>query len=126
MSTSISDPAPSRTYIAKLRTGVIAYQRCPGCTGAVFYPRVLCPSCGSSRLDWCESAGIGTVYSTTAVPRRDQPAYAVCLIDLDEGFRMMSTVVDIPACEVTIGMRVYASVDHDGDEPRVVFRASAS
>lgn len=126
MSTQIGDPAPTRTYDAKLRDGVIAYQRCADCAVALFYPRVLCPSCGSSHLDWQEGTGIGTVYSTTAVPRREGDPYVVCLVDLDDGYRMMSTVVDVLAFEVTIGMRVYGSVDHQDGEPRVVFRANAS
>jgi uncharacterized protein len=126
MSTQISDPAPTLTYFAKLRDGVIAHQRCADCGIALFYPRVLCASCGSSRLDWQDSTGIGTIYSVTAVPRRDMEPYVVCLVDLDDGYRMMSTVVDVPAFEVTIGMRVSGSVDRGGDEPRVVFRVNAS
>ena len=126
MSTPITDPAPTGTYLAKLREGVIAYQRCGDCGTALFYPRVLCASCGSCHLDWQESTGIGTIYSATAVPRRDGDAYIVCLVDLDDGYRMMSTVVDIPAFEVTIGMRVYGSVDRERDEPGVVFRVNAS
>jgi uncharacterized OB-fold protein len=126
MSVQMSDPAPTKTYFTRLRQGVIPYQRCADCAMALFYPRILCPSCGSSHLAWQDSTGIGIVYSLTAIPTRNGDPYLVCLVDLDDGYRMMSTVVDVPALEVTIGMRVYGSVDHDGDEPRVVFRATAS
>jgi hypothetical protein len=64
------------------------------------------------------------VYSTTAINQRDAPAYTVCLIDLDDGFRMMSTVVGIPANEVCIGQRVVFSAE-PGETPRATFRPEA-
>ena len=117
----LAEAEPARTYAAQLAEGVLAYQRCTGCGSAVFYPRAVCPACGGTSLTWQRSAGLGTVYSTTAVSRRDDAPYCVCLIDLDEGFRMMSTVVGVPADEVRIGQRVRGRVDHTGDEQRPVF-----
>ena len=54
-------------------------------------------------LAWQPSAGEGTVYATTSNHTRDQPPRNVSLIDLDEGFRMMSTVTGE---DVYVGMRV--------------------
>ncbi|TYK44445.1 Zn-ribbon domain-containing OB-fold protein [Actinomadura decatromicini] len=117
------EPAPHKGYVERLDKGVLAYQRCDDCRAAVFHPRVTCPGCGSGRLAWRESAGLGTVYATSALVRRDADPYSVALVDLDEGFRMMSSVVGVPADAVRIGMRVRARVEpRDGDrEPRPVF-----
>ena len=52
-------------------------------------PRVLCPRCGGRDLAWEESAGEGTVYSETTVHRREE-SYGLCLVDLDEGYRVMA------------------------------------
>ncbi len=83
---------------------------------------MLCPVCGSGALDWRESAGRGTVYATTAVHSRDRDPRNVVLVDLDEGFRMMSRVEDVPAEEVEIGTRVRFEVRRDEeDEPVAVF-----
>ena len=65
-------------------------------------------------LDWAESAGLGTVYATTSAHPRDGEPYDVSLIDLDEGFRMMSTVRG----GGEIGMRVRVAFD---DDARPVF-----
>ena len=91
-------------------------------TSAVFYPRVLCPVCGSGALEWRESAGRGTVYATTAVHSRNRDPRNVVLVDLDEGFRMMSRIEDLPAEEVEIGTRVRFEVRQgEEDEPVAVF-----
>ncbi|GAA1002347.1 hypothetical protein Aple_000150 [Acrocarpospora pleiomorpha] len=111
--------APHREYIDRLAAGEVPFQRCTACQAAVFFPRILCPQCGSTRLNWCPSAGLGTVYSVSVLSPRDALPYPVALVDLDEGFRMMSTVVGIPAEDVRIGMRVRARVDQTG--PRVEF-----
>lgn len=92
-----SDPsaAPEGVFAHHLAEGKLTYQYCQTCSAAVFYPRVLCPSCGRTALEWRISSGRGTVYSTTTVYRRREAPYNVALIDLAEGFRMMSRVVSI-------------------------------
>ena len=68
----VSAEAPAVTYRRHLENGKLGYQRCTDCSEAVFYPRVLCPFCGSGALDWRESVGRGTVYATTAVHSRNE------------------------------------------------------
>jgi uncharacterized OB-fold protein len=96
-----------------------AFARCEDCDAAIFPVRVSCPACGSSRLAGAMSAGRGVVYSTTTVMRREG-AHDVSLVDLAEGFRMMSEVVGIDPAEVRIGMEVRAREDGEG---RIVFDA---
>jgi uncharacterized OB-fold protein len=103
--------APHATYLDGLRDGVLRYQRCEGCAAAVFPPRVLCNHCGSTALTFAVCGGTGTVYSCTAVTQRGEPSYSVCLVDVDEGFRMMSTVVGIAAEAVAIGLRVAVRIE---------------
>jgi uncharacterized OB-fold protein len=117
-----STEAPALTYRRHLKNGKLSYQRCADCSAAVFYPRVLCPVCGSGALEWRESAGWGTVYATTAVHSRNRDPRNVVLVDLDEGFRMMSRVEDVPAEEVEIGAKVRFEVRQgEEDEPVAVF-----
>jgi uncharacterized OB-fold protein len=97
-----------------------AYQRCEDCGAAIHPHRVTCPVCGSRRLHEERSAGAGVVYSTTTVHARDGTRNVV-LVDLDEGFRVMSEIVGMAPEGVAIGMGVHASDDDDG---RVVFRAA--
>ena len=123
--------APNATYLEGLARGELRFQRCGDCGSAVFAPRVLCNHCGSTALQFEVSAGLGVVYSATAVTQRDAAAYSVCLVDVDEGFRMMSSVVDVAAEDVSIGMRVsarYEPVEGDalGQTVRVVFVPSGA
>lgn len=105
-----SESAPGVIYDQYLEEGSLAYQHCTTCDAAVFPPRVLCPelTCSGSTLEWRTSSGGGTVHSVTWLRPRDRDPYNVVLVDVDEGFRMMSNVVG--SDDVTIGTRVHGSI----------------
>lgn len=107
-------------YFSALARGVFEIPRCEDCGRWHFYPRVCCPYCHSEALVWESPSGRGTVYSTTTV-RKPGGDYCVCLVDLDEGPRLMSTVVDIAPDAVHIGQQVRARVDLQADAPLLVF-----
>lgn len=92
-----------RRYLAQ---GKLAYQVDHTTNAPVFFPRVAAPGSGSSELEWRVSKGVGTVYSTTTAYRKNEAPLNVVLVDLDEGFRMMSRVEGIEAEDVWVGMRV--------------------
>lgn len=124
-----ADPALSleggdARYFAALANDRFEIPRCVDCQRWHFFPRVCCPYCGSEALQWAEPSGLGTVYSTTIVRRPDNGDYTVCLIDLQEGPRMMSRVVDMPPDAVRIGQTVRARIDTTGDGPLLVFVAA--
>jgi uncharacterized OB-fold protein len=115
--------SPLATYLAHLERGELAYQFSPEANAAVFYPRVICPKTGSDRLEWRVSAGLGTVHATTVVHAQQGERYNVALIDVDEGFRLMSRVEDIEPEAVKIGLRVKfrAHVPGGEEQPYPVF-----
>lgn len=88
------------------------FQRCASCQAAIRPPRTLCPVDGGTDLRWEEIAGEGTVYSTTAVHTREE-TYNVALVDLDEGFRVMTSVAGAPPDAVPIGSRVRTRVEDE-------------
>ena len=111
--------APYQRYVEGLKRGVLLYQHCQACQKAVFYPRSGCPHCGSTTLEFKESARLGTVYSASVVFDKTQN-YNLVLVDMDEGFRLMSTLLTCE--EPAIGARVKGYVEAiEGQEPRVVF-----
>ena len=115
--------SPLSQWLQHLGNGELAYQFSPDANRAVFYPRVVCPFTGSDKLEWRISEGLGTVHATTVVhPQQGEP-YNVALIDVDEGFRLMSRVEDIAPKDVRIGMRVRFRVHQPGgnDPPMPVF-----
>ena len=78
-----------------LGTAGVAFQRCDACAHAWYFRRDFCPRCGTAAPRTLESRGAGTVHVTTLVHRapsqefRALAPYAVVLVDVDEGFRMM-------------------------------------
>src|SRR5919106_88453 len=111
---SLTEKSPLGTYLEHLKKGELAYQVTED-GKALFFPRAVAPGTGSTKLGWKISKGLGTVYSTTVVYYKGEAPLNVALIDLDEGFRMMSRVEDVDAMQVKIGMRVKFRV-HPGDE----------
>jgi uncharacterized OB-fold protein len=114
---------PAEVYRRYLEGGELGFMRCGECGAAIFYPRVLCPVCGSASLEWRTSSGQGVVYATTAVYRRDGEPYNVALVELEEGFRMMSRIEGVAAEEVEVGMAVSLRVLEEADGPVAVFVA---
>jgi len=115
---------PDAVYRAALARGEFRLQRCDACAAVIFYPRLLCPRCGSLGLSWFAPSGRGRVHSTsTTRPWKGAPeAYDLSLIELEEGTRMLSRVVGVPVDEVAIGMEVEAFVGELNGEPVVLFR----
>jgi len=115
--------SPLEQYRAHLSRGELAYQ-VDDQGRALFYPRVTAPAGYSGKLRWATSQGLGTVYAATVIAAKGEAAYNVVLVDMDEGFRLMSRVESIPAEQVRIGMRVKVRVQpaKDVDEgPYPVF-----
>ena len=110
--------SPNAIYTDHCKAGELAYQVDLQTGRAVFYPRVIAPGSGSARLEWRVSQGLGTVYATTAIANRNAPSHNVVLVDLDEGFRIMSRGEEIDALAVRIGMRVQVRMaPGEGDQP---------
>ncbi|OZI34024.1 DNA-binding protein [Bordetella genomosp. 10] len=115
---------PDARYAAALAAGRWEVQRCNACRQVIFFPRTACPHCGSADYDWFAPSGRGVVHATTVMRR---PAKAggdlhLCLVDLEEGFRMMSRVEEADPASVAIGDRVAAYVGQAGETPLVLFR----
>ncbi|QIL79910.1 Zn-ribbon domain-containing OB-fold protein [Diaphorobacter sp. HDW4A] len=120
---SAAASACDKRYFDALAQGRFEIPQCRDCGKFHFYPRVCCPHCGSQALDWVAPSGDGTVYSVTIVRAREGADYTVVLVNLDEGPRLMSRVVDMPVDEVRIGMPVRARIDVTDEGPLLVFVA---
>ena len=119
----MAEGGPDATYFAYLDAGDWRIQRCRSCGTYVFQPRVMCPSCGHDGFDWVTPSGRGVVHSTTVVRRKPDRGgdYNVCLVDLDEGVRLMSRVEGVAPSDVAIGMAVNARLTDQDGQTIVVF-----
>lgn len=107
-------------------------KRCAACGRAHFYPRPFCPHCWSDQVLWEEASGRGTLYTFSIVRRNDLPPwgsrvpYVAAVVDLDEGVRMLSNVVDCELDAVAIGMPLEVTYRDETDEVTIpVFRPRA-
>ena len=98
---------------AALDQGKFWIQQCKSCHKHIYFPREVCPHCGSDAVDFVAPSGLGTVYAVTTVRRKpaDGGDYNVSLIDLDEGPRLMSTITNLTPDLVKIDQRVKAHVE---------------
>jgi uncharacterized OB-fold protein len=99
----------------------LTLQRCPN--GHVFYyARSHCPKCLSNELTWFDASGKGTIYSYTVARRPTSPEfeqdvpYIIGVIELAEGPRMTSLVVEMDPDAVKIGTPVSVVFDDVSDE----------
>ncbi len=92
----------------------LKFQVCDDCEEIIFYPRAHCTSCGSLDNTWHASKGLGEVYTYSVVMQSRHPAfkdlgpYAVSYVDLEEGFRILTNIVNIvePIKDIHCGMKV--------------------
>src|SRR5690349_4739112 len=90
----------TRPFWDGLAADEVRLQRCRACSSWVFYPRPRCSVCLSADLGWQTVSGRGTVYTFTVARQATHPAFAaevpqlLAIIELDEGVRITSTIVD--------------------------------
>ena len=117
---------PDQLFQRALAEGEILLPKCDDCGAYHFFPRVLCPHCHGAAISWKQATGKGRVYTTTVVRRSQNRGgdYNVCMVELQEGVRMMSRVEDIAPGEVAIDMAVTAFVSEAEGAPAVLFKPS--
>jgi uncharacterized protein len=133
----VKRPLPTTTsqpFFDAAASGRLSFPRCRGCGASQSYPRPYCPVCLSDDVELVAVAGTGTVYAATVVYRAivaaftEQIPYVHALVDLDEGIRVVSMVIDGPPEVVRPGLPVVAVIDLPPNEtagprtPLVLFR----
>jgi uncharacterized OB-fold protein len=95
---------------------------CASCERVHHYPRVICPYCWSDDVEQVAASGRATLYTYSRVFVNDLPPfssrlpYVAAMVELEEGPRMMSTVVDCEPDELEIGMALVARFTPLSDE----------
>lgn len=101
-----ADSAPYWDACAEER---LIYQYCENCERSQFYPRSICIHCGKDALIWRDSSRRGTIYALTEIHTAGMPAFraetpfAIVLVEMEEGFRIMTNIVGTPIDAVAIG-----------------------
>ena len=99
-------------FFAAAKEHRLVVQRCARCGSLRFPPRELCTSCLSTDVEWADVSGRGEIFSFNVMHQVYHPAfaaevpYAVVVVKLEEGPKMISNLVDCPVDEIRIGMPV--------------------
>ncbi|MFQ5852919.1 MAG: Zn-ribbon domain-containing OB-fold protein [Candidatus Binatia bacterium] len=102
----------TRRYWEAAARHQLLIQRCRSCQSYQFYPRGFCGECYSLDMEWVPSSGKGTVWTFTVTRQnrdrsfREMVPYVLAYVELEEGVKMMTNIVECKPEEVFIGMPV--------------------
>src|SRR5947209_13068921 len=107
----------SRPFWEGCRQGKLLLQYCEQCQRYQFYPRLYCMQCGADTPRWVEASGRGTIYSYTIIYQNKSPEFAhdtpynVAIVQLEEGPRIMSNVVNSDPAHLRVDLPVKVVFD---------------
>lgn len=120
-------PLPVKTpenapYWESAKAHALKLPRCSSCGHFRHPPADHCSSCLSDEAEWREVSGRGTLYSFTIVHQRYDPSFAdslpynIAVVELEEGPRLVSNVVDVDNQSLRVGMPLTITYDDITDE----------
>jgi uncharacterized OB-fold protein len=104
-------------FFEAARRHELVVQRCVGCGALRFPARSICSACLSREATWVPVSGHGTIFSFAIMHQAVHPGfaaetpYAVVVIQLDDGPRLLSNLLDCPTAGVRIGQAVEVVFD---------------
>jgi hypothetical protein len=123
----LQNPAPgfdweTRFYWEGCARGELWLQRCGDCGTLRHRPRALCPKCLSDATEYVRASGRGTVHTFTITHQNHAPAfrgacpYVLAYVELEEGPRLLTNIVDCEPDAVCIGMPVVVDFSEPSGE----------
>ncbi|MCB1645757.1 MAG: Zn-ribbon domain-containing OB-fold protein [Pseudomonadales bacterium] len=103
------------------KAGELRLQQCNDCSAVYFPPRPFCPTCGHREVSVIRASGKGKLYSYI-INHRPHPAfdgpYSIAVVELDEGPRMMTNIVNTPQApeSLTLDMPVVVTFESMSDD----------
>ncbi len=107
--------------------GDLLIQRCNSCGEYQWYPRGICANCWTTDVAWLKAGGKGTVWTFTVTYQNrtagfaEDVPYVLALVELDEGVRMFTNVIQCDPGDVKIGMPVEVTFVQATDRISVPF-----
>jgi uncharacterized protein len=128
---TLPNPAPlvtqaNKSFWAATADGRFQLQRCNECDTVLWFPRRHCPSCWTENVSTFNASGKGVIYSFTIIRKgamayKDSGPFVVAYVELAEGPRVMTNIVDCDVETVNVGMPVEV-VFHDTGEGNALYR----
>ena len=128
---TLPTPAPTVTqgnaaFWAATAEGRFQLQRCNECDTVLWFPRRHCPSCWTENVSTLDASGKGVVYSFTVIRKgamayKESGPFVIAYVELAEGPRVMTNIVDCDVETVKVGMPVEV-VWHDTGQGNALYR----
>ena len=118
----------NREYWEGAAAGELRIRHCNQCAARFRFAYLRCPECWSPDIGWRRVSGKGTVTNFSVVHQAPYPAfhdmvpYVLALVQLDEGVRMITNVVECDPVSVRVGMRVNVTFEQRGPVALPVFK----
>lgn len=117
MSNQFAKPIPTPTPVTRpfwdgLNEQQVRLQQCNPCGQWIHYPRSRCPGCLSDDIQWHDVDGIGVVYTFTVTEQPTAPHFSdevpqkLAVVELPQGVRLTTTLVNVAVSDITVGMAV--------------------
>ena len=121
----------SREFYDGARRHELMLMRCRACRAWRLPSRPRCPDCWSTDTEWARASGRGTLNSFGIMHQKfpgfeDDTPFQYAVVELDEGPRIVSNVVDVPAGELRVDMPLQAVFDDVSDDTTLVRFTKAS
>jgi hypothetical protein len=115
----------SAPFYEGARRHELMLMRCDGCGAYRLPSRPRCPDCWSTQTSWVAASGRGTLYSYGIMHQKfpgfaEEGPYNYAVVELDEGPRIVSNIVDVPAAELRVDMPVQAVYDDVSEDTTLI------
>jgi len=122
---SVPKPVPepdeeSQEFFDGANRGELMLSRCSDCNTWLHPAAPVCTECLSDNLEWAQASGKGQVFTFAIIYQNPHPGFAddipynVTIVELDEGPRLNSALVNVPEEDIEIGMRVTVTFAEQG------------
>jgi uncharacterized protein len=119
----------TRPFWEGTRAGKLMLPRCTDCSRVHWYPRLICPFCHSTNLDWIEGSGEGRIHTFSVQHRAgggwaEEVPFVTAYIDLNEGDRMLTVLRGVDAANpesIRIGAKVRVEFEPASEDVHIPF-----
>jgi hypothetical protein len=96
----------NKAFLEAAQNNQLVLKHCNACKAVHYYPRTICPHCGSNDTTWVKSSGLGEIYSYTVMRRGVEVPFAMAYVRLNEGISILSHLTNCDFDAIRVGQKV--------------------
>ena len=96
----------NKVFLEAAQNNQLVLKYCNTCKEPHYYPRTICPHCGSDDTTWVKSNGLGEIYSYTVMRRGVEVPFAMAYVHLQEGISILTHLTNCDFDAIRVGQKV--------------------